>query len=110
MGRYAQFSTGFVYKFVFGVQPSTDIALYGVGFTDAEGGSCHEWNESDIPLLKEYLDEYAINWDLFPKSVEGTGTLLRAMRERKMPPDLSLVCVIYHQLLYCCPLSVDYEL
>lgn len=108
MGRYAYFSTGFEYKFVFGIQPSTDIALFGTGFDDEEGNPCHEWTETDIPLLKEYLDEYTVDWNLYAKSVDGTSKLLWVLRE--LPHDIVLACVIYHQLLYCCPLAVDYEL
>ena len=110
MGRYAYFNTGFEYKFVFGVQPSTDIALYGEGFIDEEDCPCHEWTDADIPLLKEYLEEYAVDWDLYPNTVDGTSKLLWAMRDNKLPHDIVLVCIIYHQLLYCCPLSVEYEL
>ena len=110
MGRYAYFSTGFEYKFVFGVQPSTDIALYGKEFEDEEGEPCHEWTETDIPLLKVHLSSYTVDWDLYPKTAEGTDKLLWALRKENLPNDAVLGLIIYHQLLYCCPLSVEYEL
>uniref|UniRef100_A0A6C0L0B3 Uncharacterized protein n=1 Tax=viral metagenome TaxID=1070528 RepID=A0A6C0L0B3_9ZZZZ len=110
MGRYAFFSTGFEYKFIFGIQSSTDIALYGKGFIDKNAGSCHEWAEADIPLLKEYLEEYVVDWNLYTKSTAGTYTLLEAMHDRELTHDIVLMCVIYHQLLYSCPLTVQYEL
>lgn len=38
MGRYVQFSTGFEYKFTFGVQSSLDVTLFG-----GRGKIDHEW-------------------------------------------------------------------
>ena len=59
MGRYANFNTGFEYKFWFGIQPSQDIEKFG-GTPSGEydevcNRSEHEWTQEDIPLIEKKL-------------------------------------------------------
>jgi len=60
MGRYV---TGdFEYKFMFGVQPSSDIEMFGGCKLDTNnlvwfGRINWTWNEKDLPVIKEALKE-----------------------------------------------------
>jgi hypothetical protein len=111
MGRYAFFSTGIEYKFVFAAQESSDIELFGTGYIDYDTSYGHrKWTEADIPLLKKHLSRYIVDLSLYPTTTEGTNNLLWSLCTQQLPNDIVLGFVIYHQLLYSCPLTVQYEL
>lgn len=100
MGRYANFNTGFEYKFGFGVQSSSDIQFWGGEFKEEReeeecdcDGKCEwddghgwtlniqSWNATERPKmlakLTSLLDVHniKINWDDFPEDNEGTDKL-----------------------------------
>lgn len=138
MGRYAKFTTGYEYKFSFGVQPSRDIETFG-GETDDEVISydeqydhsiiCHwKWcAERDINQVLEEVKRLGIklpDFEKYDKSREGTHDLLMNMKidfennenkENKPKSYLEisrfrLGCAIYHQLLYTSVLKAEYNL
>lgn len=126
MGRYANFNTGFEYKFWFGVQPSEDIQKFGGAswddYDEQSNTMTYEWTKEDIPLIQkklEYMKEkYKYNHDdisSFLLTPEGTKKLLQHNihsnfndSEKKLA-KYYLGCVIYHQLLYTDNLTVHYE-
>jgi hypothetical protein len=59
MGRYANFNTGFEYKFAFGIQPSQDIEKFGGTpsdeYDEQSNSTEHEWTQEDIPLIEKKL-------------------------------------------------------
>jgi hypothetical protein len=125
MGRYAFFNTDLEFKFRFGVQPSSDIRMFG-------GRVCHEhyigadfhheWEQHDKEYIKEQL-QYLLEWlgvdpvdfELYEKNLEGTyqlkfdlGDLYKEYSEEIVCRYI-LGCCIYHQLLYIDKLEVAYE-
>ncbi len=131
MGRYAFFSTGFEYKFGFGVQPSSDIRCFGgVVCTSPAQYECgyfgHSWNmekdgEEILYLLTKEADEESgvlPKFSEFPKDLSGTNLLWRWLYDNRqmihkgisMQIDtFKLGCLIYHQLLYTPDLIARYE-
>jgi hypothetical protein len=131
MGRYAFFvSTGFEYKFGFGLQSSHDILeLGGTGNygIDTEYQPVHQWTQEDkryiqrvMDALEEHLDIDG-PFDLKPYSldVDGTSDLYGDLYEMMVKNHWSenlfffkyrLALIIYHQLLYTDVLEVHYEL
>jgi hypothetical protein len=134
MGRYAYFSTGFDYKFWFGIQPSQDIfEFYGNVYDessddDSEDESCEYdkpgkmvWASSVKNDIKESLDEMKeesqlidIPWASFEKSLEGTQKVCDYFCENdksqsKEAATYMLGCLIYHQLQYEDELTCEFE-
>jgi hypothetical protein len=127
MGRYAFFNTGFEYKFAFAEQPSSDILLFeGNVVADTEedleaGGAQPQitWTAEDIAPLLVSLQLLADDWALetpnfsdYAKDVGGTWRLYGTLRETLRGPNANayrLGCIIYHQLLYNCPLEATWE-
>ncbi len=126
MGRWAFFSTGLEYKFLFGVQPSEDITLFGGESSDINyemGYQTQIWDrihfpeiEKELKGLLDWLGEEPVKWDLYTKDLKGTQELrddLRGLYEKDHNEELvaryTLGCLIYHQLLYTEALQADYE-
>lgn len=127
MGRYAFFTTGFEYKFRFGVQDSSDILTFGgVGCGAPNPDRDYywvEWNQSDTTKIEESLKDLEQNLEMKPLNLstyalnlQGTYALchdLYALYEIYQPQETVaqyiLGCLIYHQLLYAKELSAHYE-
>jgi hypothetical protein len=133
MGRYARFTTGFEYKFAFGVQESLDITeFYGAWKKNMdEYENSISWIEDeDKEMIFEKLDKMKkenpilpeICWEIYKPSMEGTYEL-RDFFYEKVPQGIDsttthngmmfykylLGCLIYHQLTYSEDLSCDFE-
>jgi len=79
MGRYV---TGdFEYKFMFGVQPSSDIEMFGGCELDTNNINW-AWNEKDLPVIKEALKE------LNKKMKEKTNHTFSYWTKRLMVKDI----------------------
>jgi hypothetical protein len=122
MGRYAQFNTGFEYKFVFGIQASQDIEQFGgCAVYDTFDDATIEWSPDDREEIEgtlhhmETMHGYS-RPDLtqYEKSVEGTYKLSRDIKytaNTKQPYYAYVLgLLIYHQLSYREYLSAAYEL
>ena len=135
MGRYAYFSTGFDYKFWFGIQPTQDIfEFYGNLYEDSSDESSSDeksyeyelpgkirWDSSVKNLIQELIDEMKeesqlidIHWASFENSLEGTQKLCDYFVEHeksqsKEAAKYMLGCLIYHQLFYEDELSCEFE-
>jgi hypothetical protein len=119
MGRYAFFITGFEYKFAYGIQPSEDIQKFG------GHGILRKWKwsaENDaeeclykIRVIEEYCELPETDFEKYEKTLDGTHKLYSDLTSQ-LDPELKihylyrLGAIIYHQLLYCPKLTVDYEL
>lgn len=125
MGRYANFNTGFEYKFVFAIQPSDDIKEFGgeVNNSDDEEYNYyytgHVWTEQDkdtiLSILKNFGEGFRVpDFSNYECSVIGTTSLYEdfydSSNKNNRSPKFILGCLIYHQLLYEPDLSVQYEL
>lgn len=126
MGRYAFFTTGLEYKFLFGVQDSEDITTFG-GVSNCEhydkGYYLQSWNQSDketiekeLKYLLEWIGEDPVDFTAYEKNVEGSWALKSKLYElyksdhnEELVARYILGCLIYHQLLYIEELSADYE-
>ena len=128
MGRYANFNTGFKYKFVFGVQPSDDITQFGGDLNDTDDAeynsyySGHVWKDEDknkiMSILKDFGEGFVVpDFSRYETSVEGTYVMYYNLLEEIIEHNSKveeffkfvLGCLIYHQLLYESYLSVQYE-
>lgn len=127
MGRYAYFSTGFEYKFRFGVQSSTDILTFaGVDCGDSDpktGLFLHTWDQTDtkaidgsLKHMEEALGLEPLDLTSFPSSLQGTYELrqkLEHLYELGLPEEeiarYILGCCLFHQLLYAKTLRADFE-
>lgn len=122
MGRYAHFNTGFLYKFAFGIQNSTDIEQFG--------GLCvyHDYCTGIMKWSLEDLDEVndmlmmlgkkhgccRPDLSLYEKSLEGTNKLvndIKYVRDIDDPAYYTYILgiLILHQLSYKPDLSAEYE-
>ena len=132
MGRYANFNTGFEYKFAFGIQSSKDITEFGgmVNDTDDEEYnsyySGHVWKDDDnskiLSILKYFGEGFVLpDFSEYENTMEGTYDLYQNLMEEIPKHNVtddrvkeffkfSLGCLIYHQLLYEENLTVQYEL
>ena len=135
MGRFAQFNTGFEYKFTFGVQSSLDLTLFGgVGKIDHDRlKGVWKWTTNDdmsnfdddavriLQRLRELEEKGYIlpKFYKYDKNVEGTHNLYmnesfgKEFIKKIDLGDLNefrIGCLIYHQLLYEPNLSVTFEL
>ena len=122
MGRYAEFNTGFLYKFAFGIQASQDIEQFG-GYTVYEtfDDATIEWSSDDREEIEgtlhhmETLHGYS-RPDLtqYEKTEKGTYNLFSDIQytaNTKQPYYLYVLgLLIYHQLSYKEDLSAVYEL
>lgn len=107
-------------------QPSTDILLFegteAVAEEDLETGGAQPqitWSAEDIAPLFVSLQLLADDWGLeiptfsdYQKTVDGTWRLGSTLRESLRGPNANtyrLGCLIYHQLLYKCPLQATWE-
>jgi hypothetical protein len=127
MGRYAYFSTGFEYKFRFGVQNSTEILSFaGLAYKESDpqtGLYLHIWDQTDtkpidgsLKQMEQTLGFDPLDLTSFPPSLQGTYALrqtLESLYELGLPEDLIaryiLGCCIFHQLLYAETLRADFE-
>lgn len=123
MGRYCFFNTGFEYKFLFAIQSSYDITMFG-GSGHATGERPYqEWTRKDIPFITVMLSALERNLQIsvpfqantFDSSLKGTWDCSQILRERIKDKDPQLYaqymlgCLILHQLLYTPELIALYE-
>jgi hypothetical protein len=137
MGRYARFSTTFEYKFVFGIQPSSDITIFGGKDDDNDDEenyencdedymhfrsiySYHEWSRNDKEYVMGELSKYegfiTPNFETYTMDTDGTYEIYKdifdlnnEVNDKEMLYKFCLGCLIYHQLLYCAELNCYYE-
>jgi hypothetical protein len=126
MGRYVFFNTGVEYKFVFALQPSSDIVDFGGSEEGTDGENFfHEWTTLDLPFIRtklQQLEEYhgfekpPLDLSKYKKSPEGTSKLHLDLDDIKPPYGWSelthqyvLGMLIAHQLSYKSPLEAKYE-
>ena len=126
MGRYVFFNTGMEYKFVFAVQPSTDILEFGGSEEGRDGEDfVHVWTTLDLPFIRsrlQQLEEYhgfekpPLDLASYEKRLEGTQKLRLELDSIKPPYGWSelmhqyiLGMLIAHQLSYKTPLEARYE-
>ena len=125
MGRYAYFSTGFEYKFSFGVQPSEDILLFEgrALLDDSETGfKRHTWEKEEISQIEkklqkclEWIGEEPLNFQSYERSALGTFQVMNDLlplykqHSEELTARYILGCIIYHQLLYNDILVAEYE-
>jgi hypothetical protein len=126
MGRYAFFNTELEYKFAFGVQGSGDIQEFGgQDTTDYENKTyepSHRWIEEDkedvlseIRYLEDFYDFEPFDFSKYKKDLDGTYDVRRDFEKTYLYLDIHhykylLGLLIYHQLEYMTPLTVQYEL
>ena len=55
MGRYANFNTGFGYKFVFGLQSSADIMTFGGRILEYD--ECHDDEFRSVYMMHEWSQQ-----------------------------------------------------
>lgn len=116
MGRWVHFSTGFEYKFWFGIQTSDDITRFGGKelYSHADHSSYFVWDTQSDPwdrlvgfgyVRADLLHQWVHS---FPKTFKGTESLhlkfdtwseIQQLSGEKKA-RLLLGLVIYHQLLY----------
>jgi hypothetical protein len=130
MGRYANFNTGFEYKFAFSIQASMDIEMFGgkdISVYDLSGElqeAKREWNQEDKAFILETLTEMAQdnqfevpNFGEIENTLQGTYLMSEYIRvHRAFTSEVGepyytfrLGCFIYHQLLYTPTLIASYE-
>jgi hypothetical protein len=110
---YIFFTTGFEYKMSHGIE-----SFGGYGECEYENGN-HHWTAEDLPIvlytIRKMEKQYSISPTAFEKySLDYYGTT--ALRwdlffleiDEIIKDKYILGCIIYHQLLYHCPLSADY--
>jgi hypothetical protein len=116
MGRYATFSTGLEYKFLFAIQESSDINLFGgLERNRRMNDAIIQWNaldrESALKTISQWLDSDALtirDWiQTFENTVQGSYTILSQKEEMPgwpsdcaMQARVTLGVLIYHQLGY----------
>lgn len=126
MGRYAFFNTEVEYKFAFGVQGSGDIQEFGgqdtTDYENTRYEPSHKWTEDDkedvlseIRHLEDFYDFKPFNFLKYKKDLDGTYQLRRDFEKTYEYFDAHhykylLGLLIYHQLEYMSPLTVQYEL
>ena len=121
MGRYAFFSTGLEYKFVFAKQCSSDMMKFGGKPNNGrdEDESMNSWTKEDIPEIKQKLNEFEEAYALekldtiiskYENNLRGTYDLKNYLFDKTNIYTYILGCIIYHQLQYVDVLEVNYEL
>jgi hypothetical protein len=84
MGRYANFNTGFEYKFSFGSQSSYDIQKFGgriIINKDDDGYMIHQWTQKDKNNLNFEALVLEIDFDKYEKNLNGTQKLRSDLRD-----------------------------
>lgn len=134
MGRHARFSTTFEYKFAFGIQPSSDITIFGGKGNDEEDEengdedykqfrslySCQSWSREDKDHIMRELSKFEgfimPDFEKYTMDTDGTYEIYKdvfdinnEINDKQMMYTFCLGCLIYHQLLYCTELSCYYE-
>lgn len=121
MGRYAFFSSGLEYKFVFAVQGSQDILRFGGWFNGSEEDPAVKWSATDkvrlldtLQHMETLLDLSACEFTEYAADLDGTYTLkcalsAQAVSDGEVYARYILGCLIYHQLLYTPVLEVRFE-
>ena len=138
MGRYAYFSTGFDYKFYFGVQASEDILMFG-GWRrlkrvaentdndyDDDNGYVRWTREEDLDYIRARLDEigYPIpDVGTYEKTLDGLqafhNDLWESLRRQSDEEDNSVLetkagfvlgCLIYFQLHMEPSVTAEFEM
>jgi hypothetical protein len=124
MGRYAFFNTDLEYKFAFGVQSSEDIQEFGgTDISDYKNnGPRHKWTEEDredilfeLKHIEDFYEFEPFDFSKYEKNIDGTYELRRAFEKKYIHLEAYhykyiLGLIIYHQLEYMNPLTVNYEL
>lgn len=127
MGRYAFFSTGFEYKFRFGVQSSTEILTFAGNESEdpdpQTGLYIHTWGQRDTKAMDESLKEMEqmlglepLDLSTYALSLQGTYELRQKLEplyesgfgEEEIARYI-LGCCLFHQLLYAKTLRADFE-
>lgn len=131
MGRYAYFSTGFDYKFVFALQDSQDILKFG-GWLDMKIKEEIEtrnvrWSANeDLPYICEHLETFGLptlDVSKYEKTLEGLHKydmdLMNVLykeyglnmfeKGQEERAEYRLGCLIFFQLHMTPALSVEYE-
>ena len=122
MGRYAEFNSGFLYKFAFGVQASADIEQFGgrCVYNDYCTGVM-EWSLEDLDEINAMLmmleKEHSYcrpDLSTYDKTMEGTHKLcddIKYARKQEDPVYYRYVLgiMILHQLSYQKNLRAEYE-
>ena len=135
MSRYARFNTTFEYKFAFGIQPTSDITIFGGKGDEGDEGdegdnedynqfrslyNCHSWSREDKDhIMKEFsnfegfimpdFEKYTMDTDGTYQIYKDVFDLNNEINDKLMMYTFCLGCLIYHQLLYCTELSCYYE-
>jgi hypothetical protein len=113
MGRYAEFSTMFSYKFLFAKQSSNDITLFGgecMSLREDDGQGWWRWNQEDVPQILAKLNSYPHtlpDFTKFENNCKGTAKLCESIETCN--PAFVLGALIYHQLLYTENLTAMFE-
>jgi hypothetical protein len=114
MGRYANFNTGFEYKFSFGGQSSYDIQEFGGEISGEKVNGYdidmeHKWTQEDKKNPSLELIASEIDFNKYEKNLEGTQKLAWDLYVLSLDHTYILGCLIYHQLLYTDVLTCSYE-
>ena len=126
MGRYSFFNTGLEYKFRFGVQPSSDIRMFGGRMCHEKykgGYKYHEWEKKDMDYIMDeikgllyWIGEEPVDFEKYANTIEGTYDLKNVLYElynnghnEELVARYVLGCCIYHQLTYTDTLTACYE-
>ena len=133
MGRYAFFSTGYEYKFTFGVQESEDILTFGgwkslTRKEDEESGRVRWFAKEDLAFIRTRLESFGIpllNLANYDKSMNDlhrfdddllnsvypdyNQRIIERTEENKSRACFRLGCLIYFQLHMVPILDVEFE-
>lgn len=132
MGRYAFFSTGYEYKFAFGIQSSQDILAFGGWLrmkhglgsdSDSDSADYEEhvrWDQEDLELIHKKLTSYSgqtlPDIATYEKTLEGLERFRRTIQaSQENKPDAEentqflLGALIYFQLHMAPTLNATFE-
>lgn len=126
MGRYAFFNTNFEYKFIYGLQASEDILLFGGHtLTINKESPIQMWKSSDKENILQILqaNDFHVEFENYEKNINGTYALHKDLKEKFsdfLEINESIIAaqsiyenilgsLIYHQLLYTNELIAKYE-
>lgn len=112
MGRYANFNTGFSYKFAFAVQSSADITKFGgkcAYLSDEDSNGVWIWTAIDKPFLLKAVEHLHIEFEKYTFSCAGTDDLYNEICKIAKDHKDILGALIYHQLLYTPTLIAEFE-
>jgi hypothetical protein len=117
MSRYVLFSTGVEYKFT----ANESIESFGGDGVCGYDMGAHYWTEDDcariLYVLKQLETKYSIirpQLEKYSPCCNGTAALRWDLLLLDIDDFIKykyiLGCIIYHQLLYNCPLSAEYDI